>query len=256
MSAPPSPSRAILPGGPGTCSRPAGSRQRHDEPVTGPDPETQPDIAVVIADDHPVVRGGLRALIASLPGFAVVGEATTGLEAVRVAQTLRPDVVIMDIRMPELDGTEATRRIAAVAPGVAVLVLTMHDDDDTVFAAMQAGARGYLLKGAEQAEIDRALRAVVAGEAIFGPGIASRVLGYFSATRPADVPFPALTAREREILDHVAAGERNSVIAQRLSLAPKTISNHLSSIFAKLAVADRAEAIVRARDGGLGRRPP
>lgn len=216
---------------------------------------TGQDIAVVIADDHPVVRGGLRALIASLPGFTVVGEATTGREAVAAAQTLRPDVVIMDIRMPELDGTEATRRIAATAPDVAVLVLTMYDDDDTVFAAMQAGARGYLLKGAEQADIDRALRAVVAGEAIFGPGIASRVLGYFSATRPPEVAFPALTAREREILDHVAAGERNSVIAQRLSLAPKTVSNHLSSIFTKLAVADRAEAIVRARDSGLGRRP-
>jgi DNA-binding NarL/FixJ family response regulator len=212
------------------------------------------DIAVVIADDHPVIRGGLRALIASLPGLTVVGEATTGTEAVVAAQTLRPDVVVMDIRMPELDGTEATRRIATAAPGVAVLVLTMVEDDDTVFAAMQAGARGYLLKGAEQDDIDRALRAVVAGEAIFGPGIASRVLGYFSATRAADVPFPTLTAREREILDHVAAGERNSVIAQRLSLAPKTVSNHLSSIFAKLAVADRAEAIVRARDSGLGRR--
>ncbi len=212
------------------------------------------DIAVVIADDHPVVRGGLRALIGSLPGFAVVGEATTGAEAVAAARTLRPDVVIMDVRMPELDGTEATRRIAAEAPAVAVLMLTMVEDDDTVFAAMQAGARGYLLKGADQADIDRALRAVVAGEAIFGPGVASRLLGYFSATRRADPPFPTLTAREREILDHVAAGERNSVIAQRLALAPKTVSNHLSSIFAKLAVADRAEAIVRARDSGLGRR--
>jgi len=209
---------------------------------------------VVIADDHPVVRGGLRALIASLPGFTVVGEATTGGQAVAAAVTLRPDVIVMDIRMPELDGVEATRRIGVEAPGVAVLVLTMVEDDDTVFAAMQAGARGYLLKGAEQADIDRALRAVVAGEAIFGPGIASRVLGYFSARRPADTPFPTLTAREREILDHVAAGERNSVIAARLSLAPKTVSNHLSSIFAKLAVADRAEAIVRARDSGLGRR--
>jgi DNA-binding NarL/FixJ family response regulator len=212
------------------------------------------DITVVIADDHPVVRGGLRALIASLPGFTVAGEATSGAEAVAAAATLRPDVVIMDIRMPGLNGTEATREIAAATPEVAVLVLTMVEDDETVFAAMQAGARGYLLKGADQADIDRALRAVVAGEAIFGPGIASRLLGYFSARRPADPPFPTLTAREREILDHVAAGERNSVIARRLSLAPKTVSNHLSSIFAKLAVADRAEAIVRARDSGLGRR--
>lgn len=123
----------------------------HDEPVS----EAGRDITVVIADDHPVVRGGLRALIASLPGFTVVGEATTGREAVIAAQTLHPDVVIMDVRMPELEGTEATRRIAAAAPGVAVLMLTMFDDDDTVFAAMQAGARGYLLKGAEQADIDR-----------------------------------------------------------------------------------------------------
>jgi DNA-binding NarL/FixJ family response regulator len=213
-------------------------------------------ITVVIADDHPVVRNGLRALIDSLPGLTVVGEATDGEAAVREAQLLRPDVVVMDVRMPGTDGLEATRRITAAVPGTAVLVLTMYEDDDTVFAAMRAGARGYLLKGAEQAEIDRALRATAAGEAIFGPGVAARVLGYFAGMRPvADVSFPELTPREREILDRVAAGERNGAIARALGLAPKTVSNHLSSIFTKLAVADRAEAIARAREGGFGRRP-
>jgi DNA-binding NarL/FixJ family response regulator len=212
-------------------------------------------ITVVIADDHPVVRNGLRALVDSLPGMTVVGEATDGESAVRETQLLRPDVVVMDVRMPGTDGLEATRRITMAVPGTAVLVLTMYEDDDTVFAAMRAGARGYLLKGAEQGEIDRALRATAAGEAIFGPGVAARVLGYFAAPRPAEVPFPDLTPREREILDRVAAGERNGVVARALGLAPKTVGNHLSSIFTKLAVADRAEAIARAREGGFGRRP-
>jgi len=212
-------------------------------------------IRVVIADDHPVVRNGLRALVSSLADFEVVGEAVDGEAAVRAAQTLRPDVVIMDVQMPGTGGLEATRRITSAVPDVAVLVLTMYEDDDVVFGAMRAGARGYLLKGAEQSEIDRAMRAVVAGEVIFGPGVAARVLGFFAAPRPvvAAEPFPELTPREREILDHVAAGRRNSAIAHTLSLAPKTVSNHLSSIFVKLAVADRAEAIVRAREGGLGR---
>ncbi len=218
--------------------------------------DTGEPITVVIADDHPVVRNGLRALVDSLPGLTVVGEATDGEGAVREAQLLRPDVVVMDVRMPGTDGLEATRRITAAVPGTAVLVLTMYEDDDTVFAAMRAGARGYLLKGAEQAEIDRAVRATAAGEAIFGPGVAARVLGYFAGPRPAaGVPFPELTPREREILDRVAAGERNGAIARALGLAPKTVGNHLSSIFTKLAVADRAEAIARARAGGFGRRP-
>ena len=212
-------------------------------------------ITVVIADDHPVVRNGLRALVDSLPGLSVVGEAADGESAVRETQLLRPDVVVMDVRMPGTDGIEATRRITAAVPGTAVLVVTMYEDDDTVFAAMRAGARGYLLKGAEQGEIDRAVRATAAGEAIFGPGVAARVLGYFAAPRPAAAAFPELTPREREILDRVAAGERNGAIARALGLAPKTVGNHLSSIFAKLAVADRAEAILRAREGGFGRRP-
>ena len=213
-------------------------------------------IRVVLADDHPVVRGGLRALLESLPAYEVVGEAVDGDAAVREVQLTRPDVVLMDVQMPGVDGLEATRRIRAATPDVAVLVLTMFDDDDTVFAAMKAGAQGYLLKGAEQGEIDRAIRAVVAGEAIFGPGVAARVLQHFSdpPAAPDDVPFPQLTDREREVLDLVAAGQRNAAIAEELFLSPKTVANHVSSIFAKLAVADRSAAIVRARDEGLGRR--
>jgi DNA-binding NarL/FixJ family response regulator len=209
-------------------------------------------IRVVLVDDHPVVRGGLRALLESLPDFEVVGEAADGEAGVREVQLSRPDVVLMDIRMPGIDGLEATRRIKAYAAEVAVLVLTMFDDDDTVFGAMRAGAQGYVLKGADQAEIDRAIRAVVAGEAIFSPGVAQRVLGYFASPPPVAEPFPELTAREREVLDLMAAGERNQTIAERLFLSPKTVANHISSIFVKLAVADRSAAIVRARREGLG----
>lgn len=209
-------------------------------------------IRVVLVDDHPVVLGGLRALLESLPGFEVVGEATDGEAAVREVVLTKPDVVLMDIRMPGIDGLEATRRIREATTGVAVLVLTMFDDDDTVFGAMRAGAQGYLLKGAAQVEIDRAIRAVVAGEAIFSPGVAQRVLGYFAAPPPVADPFPGLTAREREVLDLMATGARNQVIAERLFLSPKTVANHISSIFAKLEVADRSAAIVRARQGGLG----
>jgi DNA-binding NarL/FixJ family response regulator len=209
-------------------------------------------IRVVLADDHPVVLGGLRALLESLEGYEVVAEAADGRDAVRAVAEHRPDVVLMDIKMPSVDGLEATARIRELAPGTAVLVLTMFDDDDTVFAAMRAGAQGYLLKGADQVEIDRAIRAVVVGEAIFSPGVARRVLGYFAAPPPAADPFPDLTAREREVLDLVAAGHRNHAIAERLFLSPKTVANHISSIFVKLSVADRSAAIVRARQGGLG----
>jgi DNA-binding NarL/FixJ family response regulator len=230
--------------------------------MTLPGPEPAADnrqasgpIRVVVVDDHPVVRKGLTALISSLAGFDVVAEAADGVSAIRETQLLRPDAVIMDIAMPGMDGLEATRRIRAAVPGAAVLVLTMHDDDDTVFSAMQAGAQGYLLKGADQEEIEQALRAVVAGRAIFGPGVAERVLGYFAAPPKAEVAFPGLTTREREVLDLIARGASNSAIAQSLSLSTKTVGNHISSIFAKLAVAGRAEAIVRAREGGLGGGP-
>jgi DNA-binding NarL/FixJ family response regulator len=214
-------------------------------------------ITVVIVDDHPVVRGGLRALIESFGDFRVVGEAADGEQALREVQLHRPDAVIMDVMMPHVDGVEATRRIVRAAPGTAVLVLSMAEADDVVFAAMQAGARGYLLKGAAQEEIDRALKAVVAGEAIFGPGVAARVLGLFARepAAPAE-PFPELTPRERDVLELVAQGRRNAAIGAALGLAPKTVANHLSSIFAKLQVTDRSAAIVRARDGGLGRGLP
>jgi DNA-binding NarL/FixJ family response regulator len=210
-------------------------------------------IRVVIADDHPIVRDGLSALLASIPSIDVAGVAVDGKEAVSAAVTLHPDVMVMDIQMPGISGVAATREITRVAPNVAVLMLTMFDDDDSVFAAMRAGARGYVLKGAQQDEIVRAIHAIAAGEAIFGPGIARRVLGLASGPPTRGSPFPELTTREREVLDLIAAGTRNSEIARRLSIAPKTVANHISAIFTKLQVADRGEAIIRARDAGLGR---
>lgn len=211
-------------------------------------------IRVVIADDHPIVRAGLTALLSSLPDLDVVGVAANGREALREVVTTKPDVALLDLKMPELDGIAATREIARVAPEVAVLVLTMYDDDDSVFAAMKAGARGYLVKGVEQDDIARAIRSVAAGEAIFGPGVAQRILAFLNAPAvPADVPFPQLTSREREVLDLLAAGLNNAAIADRIGMAQKTVANNVSAIFAKLQVADRAQAIVRARDAGLGR---
>jgi DNA-binding NarL/FixJ family response regulator len=213
-------------------------------------------IRVVLADDHPVVRAGLAALLTSLPGIEVVGVAATGREAIREVLTHHPDVAVLDLQMPDLDGFAATRELTRSAPDVAVLVLTMFEDDDSVFAAMRAGARGYLVKGAEQDEIARAIHAVASGEAIFGPGVARRVLALFAAPPATEVPFPELTAREHEILDLLAAGLSNPAIATRLSLAAKTVANNVSSIFTKLHVADRPSAIVRARDAGLGREQP
>ena len=210
-------------------------------------------IRVLIADDHPVVRRGLTALLGTLDEFEVVGEASDGDGAVRETQLLRPDVVLMDVRMPGSDGVEATRRIRSVAPETAVLILTMHDDDGTVFTAMQAGARGYLLKGAEQDEIAAAIRAVTAGQAIFGPGIATRLLDHFTnPPAPPEATFPDLTQREREILELLARGGRTADIARTLHLSPKTVSNNLTSIFVKLEVTDRTAAVIRAREGGLG----
>jgi DNA-binding NarL/FixJ family response regulator len=209
-------------------------------------------IRVAIADDHPTVRSGLKALLASVEGIEVIGESSDGAAAVELALRERPQVVVMDIRMPGQDGIEATRQLAVAAPEVAVLILTMLEDDESVFAAMRAGARGYVLKGAEQEEIVGAIHAVSRGEAIFGPGVAQRVLQLFGGERQAQ-PFPSLTAREREILDLMAAGANNSEIARKLFISPKTVSNNVSYILGKLQVADRSKAIVRARRSGLGR---
>ena len=211
-------------------------------------------LRVVVADDHPVFRAGLRALLATDAEVEVVGEASTGTEAVSVAEAVQPDVVVMDLHMPDLDGVAATRRIVHASPHVAVLVLTMFDDDDSVFAAMRAGARGYLLKGANQADVLRAVHLVGAGGAMFGPAVAQRVIEFFARPRPATaaLAFPELTDREHEVLDLLAAGHANSTIAARLRISDKTVRNHVSNIFTKLAVADRAQAIVRAREAGLG----
>jgi DNA-binding NarL/FixJ family response regulator len=210
------------------------------------------EVRVVLADDHPVVRAGLTALLGSLSGIEVVAVAADGHQAVKEVVLHRPDVAVLDLQMPGQDGFAATREIRRVAPEVAVLVLTMFDDDDSVFTAMRAGARGYVVKGAEQEEIGRAIHAVASGEAIFGPGVAQRVLQYFTAPQPAAEPFPELTGREREILDLLARALPNSAIAARLGLSPKTVANHTSTIFAKLQVVDRAQAMLRAREAGLG----
>lgn len=214
-------------------------------------------IRVVIADDHPVFRDGLRGILAGVPGVEIVAEVGTGEEAVESAVHHRPDVVVMDLHMPDVSGVEATRRVLSHHPEIGILMLTMFEDDASVFAAMRAGARGYLLKGAEKAEIVRAIQAIARGEAIFGPSVARRIIYYFSASPSAGlpVPFPELTARERELLDLVAQGLNNQAIARKLFLSPKTVRNHVSNIFTKLQVAGRAEAIVRARQAGLGQRP-
>lgn len=217
------------------------------------DPDPAP-VRVVLADDHPVVRDGLAALLGSVPGIEVAETVASGREAVRAAVTQRPDVVVLDIQMPDLDGVAAAREIARAAPHVAVLMLTMFDDDDSVFAAMRAGARGYVLKGAAQEEIVRAIHAVAAGEAIFGPAVARRVLGQLGGAAAARDPFPELTPREREVLELLAAGLPTATIGARLGLAPKTVTNHASAVFAKLRVAGRAEAVERARRAGLGKR--
>lgn len=212
-------------------------------------------LRVIVVDDHPLYREGLVTAISATPGVEVVAQAGDGEQAVAVTADLVPDVVIMDLHMPGLNGIDATRRIAAAHPSVAVLVLTMLEGDDSVFAAVRAGARGYLLKGADRAEIARALQAVAHGEVVFSAGVASRVLAFFAAGGASAAvldPFPGLTEREREILDLVAHGLTNAEIARRLFVSDKTVRNHVSNVFAKLQVAGRAEAVARARDAGLG----
>ncbi|MGQ0602926.1 MAG: response regulator [Anaerolineales bacterium] len=210
-------------------------------------------LRILLADDHAHFRAGIRALLLTEADMEVIGEAATGQETVESAANLQPDVILMDVNMPGLNGIEATRRIVLGSPHMAVLVLSMFEDDDSVFAALQAGARGYLLKGAPKAEVVRAIRAVASGEAIFGPAIARRLMGYFSTPRPS-VPvnaFPELTDREREILGLIAQHHTNTEIAQHLALSDKTVRNYVSNICAKLQVVNRAEAIIRAREAGL-----
>ena len=217
-------------------------------------------IRVLIADDHPVFRFGLRALLNAMPDTEVVGEVTAGDAVIALAPSLRPDVILMDINMPGVNGIEATRCIRETNPDIHILMVTMLEDD-SVFAAMRAGARGYVVKGAEPAEVLRAIRAVADGEAIFSPGIAERLIHYFTTppaavgdptSLAADSIFPDLTDREREVLGLIAQGLTNSAIAERLILSPKTVRNYITEIFSKLQVADRAQAIIRARNAGLG----
>jgi DNA-binding NarL/FixJ family response regulator len=211
-------------------------------------------IRILVADDHPLFRGGLRALLESIADTEVVGEATTGEEAVDAALSLVPDVVVMDINMPGLNGIDATRRIVDQAKGINVLVMTMHDDDEAVFAAIRAGARGYQLKGAAPDETLRAIRSVANGEAIFGPRIAERLQRFLAAPPALDpsLAFPQLTDRELEILQLLAERRTNAEIATTLFLSQKTVRNYVSAIFAKLQVADRAEAGLVARAAGFG----
>lgn len=211
-------------------------------------------IRVLIVDDHPVFRFGLSSLLTSLPDMDVVGEATSGEEAVVQAASLEPDIILMDINLPGLNGIQATRQILQSNPQIGILMVTMIDDD-SVFQAMQAGARGYLLKGADPDETLRAIRSVASGEAIFSPKVAERLVNYFGQKKVAASPevFPELTEREREILALIAQGLTNAAIAERLVLSPKTVRNHVSNIFGKLQVADRAQAIIQAREAGIGK---
>ena len=216
-------------------------------------------IRVVIADDHPMYRYGLTAVLATQPGIAVVGEAADGQQLLSVVQDTRPDVVITDLTMPLLSGAQAAARLLAARPDLAILILTMHQDDESLFAAMRAGARGYLLKGADSTEVTAAIQAVARGEAVYGPGVAQRIIDFFSGRREPFTPhaFPELTSRECDILELLAQGSANREIASRLGITDKTVRNHLSSVFLKLQVNDRTAAALKARKAGLGiSRPP
>jgi DNA-binding NarL/FixJ family response regulator len=214
-------------------------------------------IHVLIADDHPVFRFGLRTLLKADPEVEIVGEATTGHEAIAQASELQPDVILMDLNMPGLNGIEAIKHILAAQAQVRILVLTMFDDDDSVLAAMRVGARGYLLKGAEGEEMLRAIRVVSTGEAIFSPAIAQRLMHYFVAPQSAGTANPSgssfdLTEREREVMSLIAQGFTNQSIAEKLVISPNTVRNHISAIFSKLQVTSRLDAIALAKDAGLG----
>ena len=210
-------------------------------------------LRILVVDDHDDFRHGLEAMLAATDSVEVVGSAANGRAAVDLALALQPDVILMDLHMPLLNGVEATGQIVQSSPHIGVLVLTMMEDEDSVFAAVRAGARGYLLKGARRSEIVRSIEAVGAGDVIFGPGIADRMVTYFRGvrTRPTAAAFPQLTERERVILGRIAAGLENAEIARELELSVKTVRNHASNIFAKLQVAHRAQAIILAREAGL-----
>lgn len=210
---------------------------------------------ILIVEDHPMFRDGLFKMLETVEGFEVVGEAASGEEAVELAEQLKPTIILMDINLPKMSGIEATKRIVQSMPDVGILILTMYDDDSSVFSAMRAGARGYLLKEANRNEIVRAIQAVSEGEAIFSPAIAKRMMFYFEAKMKVtnvDV-FPQLTDREREVLDHIAKGKNNAEIANNLGLNQKTVRNHVSNILSKLQASDRAHAIIMAREAGLGK---
>ncbi len=209
---------------------------------------------ILIADDEPAFRSGLRALLRSVADLDLIGDAASGAEVIRLAADLQPDIILMDINMPGVNGIEATRRILTTSPHIGILMLTMFEDDDSVFAALRAGARGYLLKGALKAEILRAIQTVSGGGVVFGAAIAQHVLRYFSGLKPVEPAdlFPELTDREREVLGLIAQGYSNVEIASQLVISAKTVRNHISNIFSKLQVTDRAQAIVRARETGLG----
>lgn len=213
-------------------------------------------IRVLVVDDHPLFREGLAALLNAAAETEVVGEAGSGNAAVQQAAATVPDIVLMDIQMPEMNGIEATRRILADHPTIGVIMLTMLEDDDSLFAAMCAGARGYILKGADRQEVLRTVTAAAEGQALFGPAIAQRLTALFQRGgkgKTAIIPFPDLTEREREVLAQIARGHSNAEIANRLAISSKTVSNHVSNIFNKLQVADRAQAIVKARDAEVDR---
>jgi DNA-binding NarL/FixJ family response regulator len=210
-------------------------------------------IRILVVDDHVLFRDGLHTLVDSEADLELVGEASNGHEAISATADLQPDVVLMDVKMPDMDGIQATRQIVQTSPHVRVLALTMLEDDNSIFAAMRAGAQGYLLKGASHEEMLRAIRAVATGQAIFSPSIAERMIDFFNAMHPINTQglFPELTAREREVLGLVAQAYTNQRIAEKLVLSPKTVRNHVSNILSKLHVADRAEAIIKAREAGL-----